>query len=408
MTASADEGPLAGLQVVEMSRGVGAAYAGRLLATLGAETVLVEPPTGNPLRRDPPFLPGSESTSALFCYLAAGKKSVICDLATQVGRDDLDRLLGASDVFVCDLSLDDRTALGLDADAVRERHPTIVYVSLLPFGAVGPKARWDGEEINLIHAAGEGFLLPNGLSAEMFPDRPPLKIHGHFAEMQSGVVAAMGALAALLSDGNRGSHDGKQRRGEAVDISTQDSMLALGAFAVQRFGDGSLEHRLTRSFKYGGVLDCADGYVELLTLEDRQWTGLVELMDHPPWTADPALLDPLERSRRGREINIAIRAWAKMQRTSDLVARAQRLGVPMAKYGSPAEVLAGAQAQARDLFQTVDAPGFGPCSTLVAPFHLSGAALTLRGGAPNLGEHQSLVAARGSRQRPSIGIAQAW
>ena len=408
MTASADEGPLAGLQVVEVSRGVGAAYAGRLLATLGADAVLIEPPTGNPLRRDPPVLPGSENTSALFCYLAAGKKSVICDLATEAGRDDLDRLLRASDVFVCDLPLDDRTTLGLDADTVRERHGAIVYVSLLPFGATGPKARWNGEEINLIHAAGEGFLLPNGLSAEMFPDRPPLKIHGHFAEMQGGVVAAMGALAALLSDGHCGRQDGGRREGEVVDVSTQDSMLALGAFAVQRFGDGSLEHRLTRSFKYGGVLDCADGYVELLTLEDRQWAGLVELMGHPSWAADPALLDPLERSRRGGKINDAIRVWAKTQRTSDLVARAQRLGVPMAKYGSPTEVLAGAQAQARGLFQTVDAPGFGPCSTLVAPFHLSGAALTLHSGAPNLGEHQGLVAARRSRQRRSTGIAQAW
>lgn len=393
MPASAVGLPLAGLRIVELSSGVGAAYAGRLLATLGAETVLVEQPTGNPLRREPPFLGGNEGPSALFCYLAAGKQSVVCDLASETGRDDLDRLLANADVFVCDLAVDGRAALGLDADAVRGRHAGVVYVSLLPFGATGSKAQWDGEEINLIHAAGEGFLLPNGLSAEMFPDRPPLKIHGHFAEMQGGVVAAMGALAALLADGGHG----EKREGQAVDVSIQDAMLAVGAFAVQRLGDGSLEHRLTRSFKYGGVLECVDGYLELLTLEDRQWTGLVELMGHPSWAAEPALRDPLERSRRGAEINAAIRAWAKTEQTSDLVARAQRLGVPMAKYSSPAEVLAGAHEGARGLFQTVDAPGFGPCPTLVAPYHIAGAPLALRDGPPRLGQHQDLVLGRFSQ-----------
>jgi crotonobetainyl-CoA:carnitine CoA-transferase CaiB-like acyl-CoA transferase len=181
-------------------------------------------------------------------------------------------------------------------------------------------------------------------------------------------------------------------------------MLAVGAFAVQRLGDGSLEHRLTRSFKYGGVLECADGYLELLTLEDRQWTGLVELMGHPAWAAEPALGDPLERSRRGAEINETIRAWAKTEQTSDLVARAQRLGVPMAKYSSPAEVLAGAHERARGLFQTVDAPGFGPCATLVAPFHISGAPLALRDGAPRLGQHQKFVLGRLSQ--PQVAEAR--
>ena len=399
MSASAVGLPLAGLRVVELSSGVAAAHAGRLLATLGAETVLVEPPTGNPLRREPPFLGGNEGAGALFCYLAAGKQSVVCDLAAAAGRGDLERLLRDADVFICDLPVADRAALALDADAVRDQHADLVYVSLLPFGATGPKAGWGGEEINLIHASGEGFLLPNGLSAEMFPDRPPLKIHGHFAEMQGGVVAAMGALAALLADGGRGASEG-----QAVDVSIQDAMLAVGAFAVQRLGDGSLEHRVTRSFKYGGVLECADGYLELLTLEDRQWTGLVELMGHPSWATDAALRDPLERSRRGVDINASIRAWAKTQNTAELVARAQRLGVPMAKYSSPAEVLAGAHERARGLFQTVEAPGFGPCPTLVAPFHISGAPLALRSGAPRLGQHQDV--ALGERPEPQLAEAR--
>jgi crotonobetainyl-CoA:carnitine CoA-transferase CaiB-like acyl-CoA transferase len=72
-----------------------------------------------------------------------------------------------------------------------------VHVSVLPFGAAGPKADWKAADINLQHASGEANLLPNGLSVELFPERPPVKIYGHFAEMQGGIAAALGALSAL-------------------------------------------------------------------------------------------------------------------------------------------------------------------------------------------------------------------
>jgi crotonobetainyl-CoA:carnitine CoA-transferase CaiB-like acyl-CoA transferase len=375
--------PLAGVTVVELSHSVAAAYAGRLLATLGAETIIVESPDGSPLRREPPFLPPANAASALFAYLASGKKSVVCDVVTVSGRAALSNLLATADVFIHDIPVAQRASLGLDEQTLRQNYPGLIDVSVLPFGAFGPKADWQGEEINLIHASGEGFLLPNGLAVELFPDRPPLKVHGHFACYQGGAVAALGALSALMGRDQSGA--------ESVDISVQDAMLAVGAFALQRFGDGSLEHRSTRSFKYGGVLECADGYVELLTLEDRQWRGLVELMGQPQWALDPTLSDSLERSRRGREINAAIRAWACNQFVVDVVTRAQTLGVPMAKYNSPAEVLVGKHERARELFQEVDVPGAGRLPILAAPFHFDGAPLALTAGPPQLGAHQHLL-----------------
>lgn len=393
MASNAERLPLEGIKVVEWSDCVGAAYAGRLLATLGAETILAEPPGGSVLRGAPPFLPGTNSVSALFAYLAAGKKSVVCDPLAVAGREGLCGLLAWADIFITDMPLKERVGLGLDEKTVSLAHPDLVYVSVLPFGSQGPKAEWRGREINIIHASGEGYLLPNGLSAELYPERPPLKIHGYFAEMQGGVVAALGALSTLWCR--------DRMRGQAVDVSMQDAAVAIGAFAVQRFGDGSIEHRTTRSFKYGGVLECADGYVELLTLEEHQWNGLVELMGRPAWALDPALGDTLERGRRGREINLAIRAWAKNQRTVDVVTRAQKLGVPMAKYNSPSDIVSGAHEEARGLFQVVDVPGFGPCKTLVAPFHFDGEPLVLRNGPPALGQDQALLTGQVGEKRMS-------
>ena len=64
--------PMQGLCVVERADGVAAAFAGRLFALLGAETVMAEPPEGSALRRTAPFLPGGK-VSALFAYHAVGQ-----------------------------------------------------------------------------------------------------------------------------------------------------------------------------------------------------------------------------------------------------------------------------------------------------------------------------------------------
>jgi crotonobetainyl-CoA:carnitine CoA-transferase CaiB-like acyl-CoA transferase len=351
--------PLSGCRVLERSRTVAAAYAGRLLAAMGARVVMLEPPGGSPLRKAAPLLEDT-AESALFAYLCVGKRSLVCDSASPAGRAVLERELDRADIFIDDTPVRDRAAQGVDPETVGARFPQLVHVSVLPFGATGPKAGWDGEEVNLLHAGGEGFLLPNGLSHELFPDRAPLKIYGHFAGYQGGCTAALCALSAWWSAAAGG--------GQYVDVSVQDAVLSVGAFALQRLGDGSLEHRTTRRFRYGGVFEAKDGFIELLTLEDRQWSSLVELLEQPPWAQDEALRDPLERSRRGDEINGHVREWMARHGVEDIVRRAQELGVPAAKYRTPAEVMHGEHERERGLFAPATLESGIEADVLVAPF----------------------------------------
>ncbi|QYY33829.1 CoA transferase (plasmid) [Cupriavidus pinatubonensis] len=369
--------PLAGCRVIERSRTVAAAYAGRLLAAMGAQVVMLEPTTGSPLRRAAPILEDT-GESALFAFLAAGKHSLICDLSTAEGRDLMARELADADILLDDTPLRERAAQGLASEDTAARYPKLVHVSVLPYGATGPKAHWDAEEVNLVHAGGEGFLLPNGLSCEQFPDRPPLKVYGNFASYQGGCAAAWCALSAWWAVPMTG--------GQYVDVSVQDANLAVGAFALQRLGDGSLEHRTTRSFRYGGVFEAKDGYVEVLTLEDRQWQALVQLLGEPAWALDETLQDPLERSRRGTELNAHIRAWMREHAVEDIVSRAQALGVPAAKYRTPAEVLNGEQETARSLFAKTTLESGRRVDLLTAPFQFRCSPLPGGGRVPALGE----------------------
>ena len=379
------EKPLAGVVVVEHARGVAAQYCARLLAVMGATVIKVEPPQGNALRRQGPFLDEGQERSALFEYLNADKLSIVVDLTSEQGRAKLASLLDNADLLVDDTARLARAAIGLDPETVRQRHPGLNFVSILPFGAEGAHADYVGTELNLVHAGGEAYLLPNGLSLELHPDRPPVKMYGHFAEFVGGTTATCAAITALLSSlGSNGS------TGRFVDVAVQDANMSISCMAIQRYATGTLETRHNRSFKYGGVIECADGFVELLVLEQHQWLALLDVMGNPSWVP-PEFIDPLERGRRGAEINVHIRAWARNITVAEFVRKGQEVKVPVAPYNTPAQVLATAIDNGRDAFSRVDIGDSKNVPFFTAPFQFVGEPLSIQRAAPGVGADEQRV-----------------
>ena len=78
---------LAGLRVLDLSDASGQ-YCGKMFSDLGAEVILVEPPGGSPVRRQPPCFEGTDGAdhSLAFAYFNAGKKGVCIDLKTREGQ----------------------------------------------------------------------------------------------------------------------------------------------------------------------------------------------------------------------------------------------------------------------------------------------------------------------------------
>ena len=363
MNAQKSDAPLAGVTVIERGHGVAAAYAGRILALMGATVIKIENTGGDALRHDAQKLHAHLDGDALFAYLNVNKSGVTLDLLNAQGRVLLDEMLGRANIFLDDTHPAERRTLGVAPQDVCAKHPKLIFASVLPFGALGPHSEYKGYELNVFHSGGEGYLLPNGLALELFPDRPPVKIYGHFAEFNGGTSAVCAILAALLVQDQIG--------GQLVDVSVQDANVAISCFALQRLGEGVLEHRHARSFQYGGVLECSDGYVQLLTLEQHQWEGLVKLMGDPVWALELDLNDPIKRAKRGREINQHIRAWAKLEKIKDVVERGQALDVPLAKYCGPKDIMESEQTRAREMFVPVKMAGLGALPMLMAPFQFA-------------------------------------
>ena len=162
-------GLLDDVRVLDLA-GEATAQAGRMLADLGGDVVLVESPDDPPSRRRPPLAttPSGEIASAHFTYTAAGKRSVTIDLAHPRGQTLFRQLVGVSDVLLTDAAVGEMEAIGLGYDALRTLHPGLVYTSVTPFGLTGPRRRWRGSD--LVGWAASGAMPAIG-DADRAPSR---------------------------------------------------------------------------------------------------------------------------------------------------------------------------------------------------------------------------------------------
>src|SRR5438552_16703405 len=89
---------LTGVRILDLT-GPDAQLCGRILAEIGAEVILVEPPEGDATRHTAPFRDGQSDveSSIVFAALNSGKRSVIVDPASPRAGADLIRLARAAD-----------------------------------------------------------------------------------------------------------------------------------------------------------------------------------------------------------------------------------------------------------------------------------------------------------------------
>ena len=377
--------PLADVVVIEHGKGVAASYAGRIMAMMGATVIKLEQPRqGDELRYEAPLIGSAQRVSAMFTYLNVNKTMATLDLTSAAGQVLLSELLARATIFIDDTAPAQRAALGFSPEKMCARFEKLIYLSVLPFGAFGPYAQYRATEINVFHSSGEGYLLPNGLALEIFPERTPLKPYGHLGEFQGGTSAALAALAALLAVPGHG--------GQSVDVSVQDANVALSAMTVQRYGDGVLETRPTRSFTYGGVLECSDGFVQILLLEQRQWNLMIKMLDAPDWATGPGMDEPMTRGKRGAMINQHLRAWASDRTVDEVVRLARAAEVPLGKYFSPEDISSSPHERARGFIGDIRFDDELTISMPTFPFRLAESPTpVLRHVAGSPGEHNPEV-----------------
>ena len=214
---------LAGIRVLDLGDR-SAALAGRILADLGAEVVLVEPSDGNPIRRTGPTIAPGET--AAHHYFSANKRSVVHDDASWPA------LVASADVVIDNGQLDN--------DQLLELRPGLVHCSVTPFGLDGEWSDWKGPDLIACSAGGLVWL-----SGE--PRGRPVQGGSEVSFAMAGLIAASGVSIAL--HGGRGAH---------LDISLQEAAL-MAAMQTATPSHWAWHGRIPRRPGLSQALRCADG-----------------------------------------------------------------------------------------------------------------------------------------------------
>ena len=340
-------GPLAGIRIIEVGTMLAGPYATMMLADLGAEVVKVEPPGGEISRQVGP---------SYFASLNRGKRSVCLDLNSEAGQRELGGLVRASHALLVNMKPSVIHRLGLTYQALRRWNEKVVCVAMTGFGLDGG----DDPAFDYVIQAATGIAALTG-----DPDGPPILPGYSSADNSTGLAAALGLLAQIISG-----------RGGQVDVSLRDVMLSqLNYRASAYLNDGIEPRRLpfgAHSYYVPAQLfGTADGYLALFITHDGFWKSFAAEANIDGFTT------MAERAARREEVLAVVTAALAADSAKGWESRLRPLSVPAAAVRTLPEALAAAP----DAIVTA-----GDFRLVGSPIHIAGYKPDYR-PAPAPGEH---------------------
>ncbi|MBV9042315.1 MAG: CoA transferase [Acidimicrobiia bacterium] len=292
---------LRGVRVVDRTTGIAGRYCTKMLADAGADVTAA-----------------TAGESGLDEYLFASK---------HVGTEDL----ASADILVVDEPV--------DIEALRAEHPSLVVVTITPFGCDGPWAGRPATEFTLQAACGS--TATRGL-----PENPPLAAGGRLGEWITGTYAAVGALAAQRS-AHRSGH------GEHVDVAMFDCMTnAMTTFQplFWSFMGRPPVRGTGRATEVPSIEPTADGYVVFTTNSAQQFESLLLMIGRPDLVEDKDLSRPHVRFKRREEFDGAVHAFTTKRTSAEVLEEAAAWRIPAGPLLNGETVADFEQFTARDVF----------------------------------------------------------
>lgn len=289
------EQPFDGVRVIELAQWVFVPVAGALLADWGADVIHIEPTEGDPYRGLASQGIGTDRGGVNLSLALAnrGKRSIALDIHTEDGRAVVHRMLDSADVFLTNMRPKALRRMGLDAETLALRYPSLVCAMGNGYGVRGPDADRPGYDATAFWARGG---MAHMLSP---PEREyPIGQRGALGDRNGALALAFGVAAALLKRSRTG-------KGSVVDVSllstaiwtlSSDVLAALGGDTpMASSGRGPLVNPLV------GVYRTKDGrHIQLVFLQpDRYWPEFCRLIGREDLSEDPRFADIQVRRENG-------------------------------------------------------------------------------------------------------------
>jgi len=355
----AQQGPLSGIIIVDLSRILAGPYCTLLMAELGARVIKVEPPgQGDDARHYGPFRNGK---SAYFSSVNRGKESISLDLKSPEGRDILERLLDKADALVENFRPGTMEKLGYGWETLHSRYPRLVYAAASGFGHTGPYSHYPAYDM-VVQGLG-GVMSITG-----HPGMPLTRIGTSIGDLGGGLFTAIALNAALLH---------RERTGEAtkVDVSLFDCQLALLENAIVRYtstgeipGPMGARHPSITPFE---AFATADGNIIIAAGNDGLFVKLAQALGRADLAENPLFKTNPLRNQHQEALKAEIEGILQEAGTDHWIAVLEAAGVPCGPVNNIAQALAHPQTEARNMLVAVDDPTMGALQLAGNPMKLS-------------------------------------
>jgi alpha-methylacyl-CoA racemase len=233
----AAQGPLSGIEVVEIASVGPGPFCALLLGDLGARVTRVDridDPTDEPI------------------LLGRGRRSIAVDLKDPAGTDVVLGLADRADVLIEGFRPGVAERLGFGPEVCHARNERLIYGRMTGFGQTGSWRGAAGHDLNYISLAGVAWNLGS-------PERPipPLNLIGDFGG--GSFLLAFGVASALFERERSGL-------GQVIDAAMVDGASLLMTMFHEMLGRGMWQEGRGKNLIDGGTW-----YYDLYETADGEW-----------------------------------------------------------------------------------------------------------------------------------------
>lgn len=375
--------PLAGVRVLEVANMIAAPSMAALMADLGASVVKVEPLTGDILRNS--VIDGS-GPDPYFELDNRGKRGIAVDLSNPEGVALVHRLAQTADVLVTNLTADRMAKYSLSAEDLASVAPRCIHASLSGYGTRGDDAGRLAYDMTAFFARGGVQSLVSD------PDGAPPAFRPGQGDHTSALALLAATLAALRLRDMTGQVAPVEVALMQVATWTIASDLAVTLVAgtgPERWPRSDWPSPLTCRFR------CSDDrWIALCMPGPRDfWPAFAECLGHPEWVDDPRFATIVARRDNSSTLIAECDVIFASEPRDRWAPRLDAAGLTWGPVQSVESLIDDPTLHELGGLHLIDDHPSGPFHTVAAPFRLRGADVTIRGRAPELGEHTRIVLA---------------
>src|SRR3954465_12607 len=275
-------GPLAGIQVLDLTSVLFGPYAAQMLGDWGADVIKVEPLTGDTWRYSGQFR--NRGMSGQFMAVNRSKRSLALDLKHPDGKVTLQRLIAKADVLLSNIRPAALARLGFGYEDCHKLNPRLIYAAATGFGQDGPwAARPAFDEI--VQAA-------SGLASSIGSDDEPEFIPSLVGD-KICALSMVGAVSAALFRRERTG------RGQMVEVPMLETVAAFNS--IEMLGGYAFDPPIGptgyKRMKERRPVRTRDGWLTMLPYSGDNWCAFFEAVGRPELIEELAVRDPVLRAQ---------------------------------------------------------------------------------------------------------------